>query len=57
MIKLFLILNKGTHLFLWKVSEFSGPFFGNLDSWAFLPTWECFFLERLLPGKSRKTEV
>ena len=59
MIKLFLILNKGTHFFLQKVGEFSGPFFFfyNLDSWAFLPTWECLFPEMLLPGKSRETEV
>ena len=57
MIKLFLTLNKGTNLFLQKVSEFSGSFFDNLDSWAFLPTWDHLFLERFLQDMPRETEV
>lgn len=52
MIKLFLILNKGTCSFPQKVSAFVGSFFNNFNSQAFLRTWEYLFLERLHLGRT-----
>lgn len=49
-IKLFLILDKGTNTLVQKVSTFS-----TILTWGFLPTWKNLLLERFHPGRPRET--